>query len=146
MFFPESLYLLSARDQQVTWLDPVLFRSFLSTAAAGVNTPNFTVPDGRTLILTSASCFASPTGGQVATFGDFRAQGPDLVDISIAQEQPNPALGAGVPLILNWSGQIIVPPRWNVYFRGSFNAGVAANSVAQHLFGILIPVANVQRI
>ena len=52
----------------------------------------------------------------------------------------------GTRWFLNWSGEIIIPPDWNVRGFALFNAGVAVNSLFVNLQGILIPVANIQRL
>lgn len=143
-FFPEALYLLSDRDQQVTWLDPVLFEANVSLAQLNVISA-FIVPTGRLLLLQNA-------------VGDFAAGAAQTV--SNAQivvrpvATPNPytliAVNYYGPAVqqrfINWSGSIVVPPGWQVQADGVFSAAAAANYVDLAISGLLIPIGNVQRV
>jgi len=55
VFFPEGLFTLSQRDQQVTWLDPGMygFPGLRSVAIAADGSVSQQVPDGRCLLLQS---------------------------------------------------------------------------------------------
>lgn len=146
MFFPESLYLLSSRDQQVTWLDPVFNRQTLTSNSAGISTPNYTVPESRALILQNVSSFGTPGAATQCTSLDMRAQGPDGQDMTISIGFPSAAPPVLQSLVWNWNGSLLIPPRWNIYTRASFTGAAAANTAAQTLIGVLIPVANIQRV
>lgn len=144
MFFPEALYLLSQRDQQVTWLDPVVFDSNQSLAQVNV-TAAYTVPTGRILILQNVSVEFAAGAGQTVTWGGAVIRPvptPSPYGILMAEYF---AAGA-VKVTVNWSGSIIVPSGWLVQSDAIFNAGANPNYAALAMHGILIPVGNVQRL
>lgn len=144
MFFPEFLYQLSPRDQQVTWLDPVITR--VAVAVASINPiAVFTVPADRCLILQTASMEATPGLGQnvAQQFLFTRSQGGGQNFTFRSDVTPG---AANTTLTLDWSGSILVPANWTVQGSGVFNAGAVANGVVLMLHGILIPVSNIQRL
>lgn len=147
MFVPEFLYQLSARDQQVTWLDPIA-RVFVASVAAATVIPSFTVPTDRVFILTNSHISGVGGGAQTVARialaltppGGLVAAGPN-VDVE-GLEVP------GAPNIarLSWTGELMVPPAWMVSAIVLFSAGAVANTVNLNLNGCLIPVANIQRV
>lgn len=145
MFFPEFLYQLSARDQQVTWLDPRIARGDTLLAAAAVTAVAITVPTGLVLVLQNASLEADPGAAQNVTESFFELLTPDAATgVRITQDRT--ALAANVIGHLNWSGSILVPPNWQVRGAANFNAAAAANRVIADCIGILLPVGNIQRV
>lgn len=144
MFFPEFLYRLSSRDQQVTWLDP-RFDSLTASAAGLTVEVDFTVPSDRPLILTSANIVATPGAGQavIAMLLRSLAQG-DSSPVNLAAREIEVAVAGS--RFLNWTGEVILPPAWSLRARASFSAAVNPNDVELHLAGILIPVGNIQRV
>jgi len=144
VLFPEFLYQLSARDQQVTWLDPVIARPETIDAAA-FNVARFAVPDGRMLVVANV-CLHSFTAG-VTTISLMRLTlfppaGAGVMDLAI--RTPVAGLTADV---LNLNGlEVLVPAQWIVEARTTFSAGAAGNTTRLNLAGILLPIANVQRI
>jgi hypothetical protein len=144
VFFPESLVRLSARDDQVTWLDP-LFTNVQISVANALAEPIFIVPDPRALILTHMEAEFDPGAGQnIVTARVWVAPPTASAPFANLRHSLN-ALAADVNLELTWDGQILIPPLWRVIATGIFNAGVAANLSRVTLAGMLIPVANVQR-
>lgn len=144
--FPELLYQLSARDQQVTWLDPFIRRVSVVLAAAQVEA-TLEVPDGQVLILQSGCVAAIPGGAQTGNTGELglRPRGVSAgnqIDLSNALE----ASLAGSARHLEWSGSVIVPPEWNVVGLVNYSAGAVANETILMIVGILVPVGNIQRI
>jgi hypothetical protein len=142
VFFPEFLLKLSARDEQITWLDPLSDNVSALTATASL-TVTFTLPDTRALILQAANVRGIAGVGQTC----------DRLQIVLSPR----ATAAGNALLLeyvaaalensrSWSGSLLVPPQWVIQGNVRFNAGVAANDVRLSLFGMFIPVANIQRI
>lgn len=142
MFFPEFLLKLSQRDEQVTWLDPVVQRVRVSAAAAQVFA-TFTVPEGRALALTHVGAGGTPGAAQ------------NLTNLRAYVARPN----TGVPIILangifnsavfdfiSWQGQVLLPPGLIVELQADFSAGVAANIAVLDLIGVIIPVGNIQRV
>lgn len=142
MFFPEFLYQLSARDQQITWLDPVIRNLDVSVAAVVVNADAFLAND-RALILTNAVVNAFAGAAQTSDNTSLFLIPPGS-SISIGLRGERPAAAANV--ILNWVGQVLVPPGWTLRGAAAFNAGVAANRVVFDFAGMLIPVGNIQRV
>jgi hypothetical protein len=72
VFFPEFLYQLSGRDQQVTWLDPSFSAVGDSALNVFVTVDALTVPSDRVLVLQSVVGMAEPGAGQNVT--DIRLQ------------------------------------------------------------------------
>jgi len=145
VFFPEFLYQLSAKDQQVTWLDPV---TDIISATINQTTIDliFTVPDGRALILKALQIFAIPGAGQTTSVRQLHVnrRAPDTSEIRLVRSDV--VLGAGVAGNEDWQGEILLMPGWRLFGRAVFNALVNANTVNLSLAGILIPIANIQRI
>lgn len=145
MFFPELLYQLSARDQQVTWLDPQLSRVQASNAATSVGINWLEVPVGRALVLTNLQLRGSPGLAQACTrlIAEMTPRGGGTT-VNIANDDF--AAVANLAQNVNWSGEIIIPADWIISVAASFDAGAAANSIDISGAGILIPLGNVQRI
>lgn len=146
MLFPEFLFQLSARDQQVTWLDPLLtlvsFSALTVTVAA-----SFVVPDGKALILTSACGEALPDVTQLVTRIGLTTLPPTApAGSGRLFAGANFSAGAGIQGTVNFSGAMIIPPQWTIRATGIFNSGVAANTTLLHLHGVLIPIGNIQRV
>lgn len=149
MFLPEGLYTLSARDQQVTWLDPLFTRVELVAAAADLQA-NYVVPDGRALILQSVHTYGEGGGAQNCTYIEIALDlpGSPLTYTYLSSHY----LGApGAAVIGNnraqmWSGSIVVPEKWRVAGAAGFSAAALANSVFHSVVGLLIPIGNIQRI
>lgn len=143
MFFPEALYLLSQRDQQVTWLDPVFAGVQQSDLLTTVST-FYDVPDGRALILQNAHLHATPGAAQNRTGMQISVFRADVVAANVHLRRDF-AAAAGVG-VLHWVGSIIITPGWRLMGRGSFDAAANANIVDLKVAGLLIPIGNVQRV
>lgn len=144
MFFPEALFLLSARDQQVTWIDPVITRIDLTLAALSVNVV-FTVPLGRVLILQHCESNADPGAAQNVVLQQIHVQHPSGAPQARLKRNDVPG-AADATMHLDWQGSILVPERWEVRSVADFNALVAANSTQLTVIGALIPIGNIQRL
>lgn len=145
MFVPEFLYRLSQRDEQVTWLDPRLFDEVAAVAAASVTVQDV-VPEGRVLLLQSACATQTPGAGQNITRLTLQVVGQVANAPAVLLATDSTIGAANDQSDINWSGSIIVPPGWTVRGSGAFSAGVAVNNVRLSYAGVLIPVANVQRV
>jgi hypothetical protein len=146
MFFPEFLYRLSQRDQQVTWLDPVV--SFQQDAQLAVNVSvTFTVPDARALVLQHASIVASPSGAQTSTLREIvlRVPGVGTTNSGFLKREETTGAG-GQDFFLDWQGSAIIPPQWRIIANGTFVGVATANTVNLTVLGILIPIGNIQRV
>lgn len=145
-FFPELLYQLSARDQQVTWLDPFIRRAETNLAAVQVEA-TLQIPDGLVLMLQSAVISSVPGGAQVAQSGELGLRPVGVAagnQIDLSGDMRANLAGSGVHL--EWSGAVVVPPGWTVVGLTNFSAGAVANLVILMVVGILAPVGNIQRI
>jgi hypothetical protein len=143
VLFPEYLYQLSARDQQVTWLDPLITVVTQSTAGTAV-TATYTVPNDRALILQAAVLVI--LAGAAQTSNEAYLGASRLATGAIFRFANSVYAAALQPDPLEFSGSLVIPAQWNVTGTAGFNAGVAANIVSLNIFGILIPIANIQRI
>jgi hypothetical protein len=148
MFFPESLYLLSQRDQQVSWLEPLALRDTFAAgiAAANIQRLVYTVPIDRLLILQAFSFLA--TAGAAQTVNDVRIDIVPRLSAEIVRvwSADSRYMSTGGVAGGNWTGSILVPPQYTLRANFLFNAGAAANFFDLGVHGLLIPVGNVQRI
>lgn len=144
-FFPEFLYKLSDRDQEVTWLDPVVVHSDVSAAVAVIQSAVYTVPGDRMLILQNVSMLANPAAGRAVIDLNFALQPPPPETTTYRVVQEFWTVAADVNRGLNWSGSILVPPLWRVSAIAVID-GAAGGQIVHDIFGILIPKGNVQRV
>lgn len=142
MFFPESLYLLSDRDLQVTWLDPLFLQVPAASAATQV-TASYRVPEGRALLLQSGCIQLQAGAGQTSLQAYLRAQPPTGGLESVIRGE---YFTATANWAINWAGSIIIPPNWDLVALGVFNAAAAVNNLTMYAQGMLIPVGNLQRL
>lgn len=144
MFFPEFLYQLSGRDQQVTWLDPSLQSS--SDAAAALTVAEIIqVPTGKVLLLQHVMNESSPGAGQNITNMLIDLL-PPAGTFTVRLKSDDTDRAANTFFSLDWQGSIIVPPEWFIRAQSNFNAAVAVNTVALQVAGAIIPVGNIQRV
>jgi len=146
VFVPEHLYQLTARDQRLTWLDPVLVFEKLTGTLLTIDL-TFTVPDGRLLGLQHVFLNVLPAAATVAQQKVVELLPPGTTQL------PKPCLirsdvnsGSGVSGQFNWQGEILVPSLWRVHAQAIFNAATGNNSLELSLVGALMPIGNVQRV
>ena len=149
--FPEQLYRLSARDQQVTWLDPFYQRATQAAAALNLSLVWGPVPEGRVLFLQSLLVRCIPGAGARLTGGWVGVQVPGASVVAYLLAGLTPEIadpvppGTGPVRFIAWSGSILVPPRWQ--FEASVDFGAVAASVIEGTaVGVLVPIGNVQRV
>lgn len=146
MFFPEFLYQLSKRDQQVTWLDPRFAQESASAAALGATVEVLQVPDGQCFILQTFFAEAIPGLAQGVTRILLELIPPTGgLTQRIAGAHWTPAV-ANQTRETQFSGSLLIPPGWRLQARGGYDAGAAANTITGDVNGIFIPVGNVQRL
>jgi len=146
MFFPEALYLLSQRDQQVTWLDPVYNAAATGSAAASVSSPAFTVPSSQAFVLQNVQGYADPGAGQNIALLEVYIGPPSPGTQFVRLVSDVLVKAADVNAAVHWSGSLIVPPAWRIIAEGTFNAGVQVNTVRLGVMGMFIPIGNIQRL
>jgi hypothetical protein len=143
MFFPESLYLLSARDQQVSWLEPVFFREEVLDTQVGLEI-QYQVPQGRCLLLQTAVGDGAAGAAQTCDNLQVLARPPTAnVQTYLAVSWYGGALQGRM---VNFSGSVIVPELWIVMAQANFSAAANANFVHLSISGLLIPIGNVVRV
>lgn len=144
-FWPEALYELSARDRQVTWLEPVIFRG--NETGDNFGSVIYTVPDGRLLLLQNAYLQVWPDVGNQVT--DWKiligAPGPSFQETYLRASQ---GVTFAINLVLNeyWSGSVVVPEKWSVRGIGVFSGAAVGDYVDFSMHGLLVPIGNVQRV
>lgn len=145
--FPEQLYQLSVRDLQGTWLDPLIQLTSESAGTTNV-VANFTIPEGRALLLNFAGVEGRPGTGQNIVNSTLLLTS-EIAGAStfIFLAVDNIAKAANVNAMLSWTGAtLLVPPTWLLQANVNYNAAVTNNVTRLHLHGLLIPVANIQRV
>jgi hypothetical protein len=144
VFFPEFLYQLLGRDQQIDWLQVEIAFKTTAAAAAFIETPIYIVPPERHLIL------------QLATVRVFAGAAQTSTRFEVLGRAPGGAAATARFLARDYAAvqtrfdelacSIVVPNRWQIVASGFFNAGVAVNTLDLTLFGMLIPAGNISRI
>lgn len=139
MKFPTFLYRLLPGDGGQQQLQ-LVFRDSVNSAAAGtVTTQPYTVPGDKVLVLTNAC--ARATAGAAQNANRIRL----FVDPQNGTKRYElAALGSGsvgppAYAVLNWTGEVVVPPGADVEAEAVFSAGVAANEINLEIFGYLVP-------
>lgn len=144
MFFPEQLYQLSARDLQVSWLDPSYQRATNAAGGASMSLVWGNIPAGQIFLMQSLVLRLNHVPPITLLDGwiGVRDLGP-LVTILSGLEAPGGATKA--QNYVTWSGSLVVPPGWRFEAAATFS-GAIGNIIEGFAAGILIPVANVQRV
>lgn len=142
--FPELLYILSQRDQQVTWLDPILQRSEESSLNA-VIFEEIVFPTDRAVLLHHAHAGFSPGAAQNISTGELNIRRV-LDGAFIRLRLQGDALAVNIDLEQSWQGEILLPPGWSVRATGIFSAAAAANLVQVSVAAVVIPAGNIQRV
>jgi hypothetical protein len=150
-FWPEALFLLSDRDRQVTWLDPVIVKTdnLPGELVADIQL-NYVVPQGRALLLQSVHVFGGAGAGQTCTYIEIALDLPGspgaYTYLSTNYPGSPGAPAVGVERQAFWSGSVLVPERWRVAGAAGFNAAAQPNQVVHSVVGLLLPMGNIARI
>lgn len=142
--FPDWLYKLTPRDEQVTPLEFVTHYFFNTTAAAQVTaTDTYTVPAGKILAPTNIGMALYPGAAQKPMesyiYSKYDAAGSDLLYHWAKKYDPNAA--ARFNLASN-DLPLLIPSGTVLFAVAEFSAGVNANSFEGHIQGVLIPRGN----
>lgn len=143
MNFPEFLYNLTARDQQLAPIELWYGGTTGTALATGIQTPNYQVPPDRILVITSAYLLLAPGAGQSGLSASLSVQ-----NITNGASTRIDAHTFAAPAAAQWAengefSSVIVPPNGLVFAVGFFNAGAVANSVRWEASGVLIPRGNI---
>lgn len=145
--FPDYLYELTARDEQVMPIE-ILYHSFgasTSTNATQVFMPiNYTVPADRILCLTTLNADVTAGAAQLAlsTFFNFFLGGSTTIrPLSISHNRAPAVRSIGCLTV----PYLYVPPNTTIQAVSLFDAGAASNTSGQvTMSGILLPRGNIQ--
>jgi hypothetical protein len=144
VFFPEFLYQLLGRDQQIDWLQVEIAFKSTAAAAAFIETPIYTVPPERHLILQLATVRVFAGAAQTSTRFEILGRAPG--GAAATARFAGGDYAAVLAKFDQFPMSIIVPNRWQIVASAFFNAGVAVNTLDLTLFGMLIPAGNISRI
>lgn len=142
--FPDFLYRLTPRDEQVTPLELYFERYAYADTAALVGDAIFTTPNNRLLILTGVTIamIAGAAQNPLYSILDYTAADGSGPNIELAVRTWTATTGTNVCLHERSNGPLIIPPSSRLTLTGAFSAGVASNSVVATLQGYYIPRGN----
>jgi hypothetical protein len=142
---PTRLYGLTERDIGAPYASVYLPAESFAVGAPGTLSAILQVTNDRPILLTNACCMWLPGAGQTLSHG-FLEIGPDNTvagQRAIAYFTSPVGLGAGLRVVGNWSGEVIVPPGYFIRARGEFNAGANNNTSVIQAMGMGIPQGNI---
>lgn len=138
----ELLYGLTNRDLGAIYLETISRNIPAVAAAATIVEINFTVPDGRLLLVTAAAVQGEAGAAQLCTglfIGIRRADGTDaniVRDVDTARAQLNRSFNSS-------GAEFWIKGGDTLRGRASFDAGVNANTVRLSFAGMTLPLGNV---
>lgn len=147
MIFPEQLYRLLASDEQVRWLDPFMEAETLQQAAVLITTPQIVVPARRALIIYSVEGRADPDPVAIANFVQvdiFTASGGASHPL-LSNAIPEAVAGRDKHLEFH-GGPLVLSAGMRIQTQAVFSAAAAANRALVRVYGLLIPLGNVERL
>lgn len=142
--FPDWLFKLTPRDEQVTPLDLVTFWTDYNTGAGATTSLPYTVPDGKVLVLSSAAVRAWPDVAENITYMSISYQDSVGNDIIIMAKDGPGNTGVSLPQVCapnSVAGQII--PSGAQIVGYALSNGVGDVQLRFSLSGVLIPRGNV---
>lgn len=144
--FPESLFTLSQRDLQGTWLDPVV-RNVIAGLAATTVQAQFQLPVDRATLLTVMDVQATPGAGQTVQRLQLRLfpRGSLTVGVRVAGKVSSAGVAVRDELFATFP-ELLVPPGWIIEGSAIFDLGGVANTVDFNFAGVHIPAGNIQRL
>jgi len=137
--FPDFLYRLTPRDEQVTQIEALNIRLTGSTATTITSTSVYTVPLGKNLLINSVGILAD-SASSYPWYVYLEAYLDASVPVLLFGDDTNYGLDEmmkGGPM------NCLIPEGWSVRATGRFNAALANNNVFLGLNGVLIPRGNV---
>lgn len=140
----DRLFRLRQEEAQDRLVTPVLLEVTVSQAAGAVIATGFVVPADRLLVINSVSSSCTPGAGQQVVAQRIQLVSPTANKIvEIAADLL--IYGAGLAAALNFAGEILVPPTWQLRARGDYSAAGLANQTTIDFCGYTVPVGNVDR-
>jgi len=143
--FPEQLYRKSNRDQLVTGLNPFFRQNAAFAAAQASLQDGVIIPNDSALLIQLVSCIAVAGAAQTLNRLQFMIR-PDINHTIFIGGWPDDGVvgpAAGTHIINLRLDGLMIPPNWSILALGTFNAGVAVNSIQMSVAGLLIPRANI---
>jgi len=144
--FPEYLYRLTARDEQVTPLEIV--NVFGTSGALATPTPPIaafgTVPKGKIFLITSVNATLIPGGAQLPLSWQLQVFRPGVSNVGLCSGSFSGTTTAALPLYGSKGGPFYIPEDYQFVGQSVFNAGAANNSFRLDITGIYIPRGNFQ--
>jgi hypothetical protein len=141
----EFLYQIRDRDEQLTWLEPVLLYESVDLANVLVTAITDIVPERNLLYLTSAVVRAVAGGAQAVSSVYLQAVGPDGISRIIHFVTTAGLIAAPASYAANFSGALYVPPGWYLSGAGVLNPRAAANTVQHTVTRQIHPLGNLGR-
>lgn len=145
MFVPEFLYRLSARDEQVTWFDPVYDQVGQSSTGANHVNVSSAVPTGRAWLITHILATGNPAPAENVIAINITLLDPLGTERLRLRDLEQALVGGAIAEAL-WNGEIMLLPGWTVRSAVSKNAAVSNMISFLNVFGVLIPIGNIQRV
>lgn len=145
--FPEFLYTLSQRDEQITALEIVSARSnTFSGAATALQTLSgiYTVPNDRVLSLSSMVIQGQAGAGQVFQNAIGFILLPNAASTQfqyLGTQKPNTTPGQN-GFIQALDNTVLIGPGCRIFAQAVFDLGTVSNSVTYFIQGILFPRGN----
>lgn len=149
MRFPEKLYQLTQSDLAGTLVIPYFNRVVTANGAAVgfFSTDTLAGIGDKFLVLTSLNGELNSGAAQTVVRGALRVNSPATdatqIRVTVAGEF---TVAAPTNFYVNWSGELWLPPGWQVTLQGEFNAFVAANTATLSVTGLLVPRGSIQRL
>lgn len=138
--FPEFLFKLTARDEQVTPLEAITYAGQTANANASVvATADYTVPMGRVLALTSCGVYMGSAAGVTPQTGIVYAVDPSGNQAIVHAETYTAAAGA---IAATGGGVVYLPENFILRGQGTWSGAGLFNSINLTFTGVLIPRGN----
>jgi len=142
--FPEWLYELTPRDEQVTPLEITnVFASSGPLASSNVPISAFgTVPKGKIFIVTSINASLTPGAAQFPLSWTCQLFKPGISNIGLCGGSFSGTTTAAFPLYDSKQGPFYIVEDFQFVGQSLFNAGAANNTFRLDITGVIIPRGN----
>lgn len=144
----EQLYRLSARDEQLSWLQPVILGQLQGAASTAVGA-GWTIPKSALVVAKKIFVRAIPAAGQRALLVQALLSPPEpstafvLLGSKDVSNIPTVALQHDLTVEL---GDMYISENWRITGQVLYDAGVGFNQLNVSFTGVQIPNGNVDRV